>query len=231
MLNSLNGSYNIFNSMNNVLNQWSDFKVSRNLYQAYFDMQESQNASSSEPEESYIQKLINGSTKKLYEDKLGSLSSAVSQSVEKLEKAFAVNEETDEIDYDAAYSAAESFINSYNDFVKNTGSSGDKTVSNKNDFVSNMTTAYSRRLEKVGVTIGSDGTLSIDKDTFNSAKATQLEQVFGKKDSFAEFMGEQARQLEAYAESDVYNKVNTYNPTGNITNLVNMSGSFMNMLG
>lgn len=229
MLSSLNGMNNFYSSMSNVLTQWSDFKVSKNLYQAYFDMQKSNTESSSE--ESYIQKLINGSTEKLYEDKLGSLSEAVSDSVEKLEKAFSADEKTGEIDYDAAYSAAESFINSYNDFVTNTGSSGDKTVSNKNTFIGNMTTAYTRRLEKVGVSIGTDGTLSIDKDTFNSATASQLEQAFGKEDSFASFMGEQARQLEAYAKSDVYNRLNAYNQTGNVTNMVNMSGSFLNMLG
>lgn len=229
MLSSLNGMNNFYSSMSSVLNQWSDFKVSKNLYQAYYNMQQTESDTSSD--ESYIQKLINGSTQKLYEDKLGSLSSAVSDSVEKLESAFKADEETGEIDYDAAYSAAESFINSYNDFVTNTGSSGDKTVSGKNTFVSNMTTAYTRRLEKVGVTVGSDGTLSINKDTFNSATASQLEQVFGKEDSFASFMSEQARQLEAYAESDLYNKVNSYNQTGNVTNLVNMSGAFLNMLG
>ncbi len=229
MLSSLNGMNNFYSSMSNVLTQWSDFRVSKNLYQAYFDMQKSENGGSSE--ESYIQKLINGSTEKLYEDKLGSLSQAVSESVEKLEKAFAIDEETDEIDYDAAYSAAESFINSYNDFVANTGSSGDKTVSNKNTFIGNMTTAYTRRLEKAGVSIGSDGTLSIDKEAFNSATASQLEQAFGKEDSFASFMGEQARQLEAYAQSDIYNRLNAYNQTGNVTNIVNMSGAFLNMLG
>ena len=229
MLSSLNGMNNFYSSMSNVLTQWSDFRVSKNLYQAYFDMQKSENGSSSE--ESYIQKLINGSTEKLYEDKLGSLSQAVSESVEKLEKAFAIDEETDEIDYDAAYSAAESFINSYNDFVTNTGSSGDKTVSNKNTFIGNMTTAYTRRLEKAGVSIGSDGTLSIDKEAFNSATASQLEQAFGKENSFASFMGEQARQLEAYAQSDIYNRLNAYNQTGNVTNIVNMSGAFLNMLG
>lgn len=229
MLSSLNGTNNFYNSMNNVLTQWSDFRVSKNLYKPYFEMQKAQSDSSSE--ESYIQKLINGSTEKLYEDKLGTLSKAVSESVTKLEKAFAEDEETGEIDYDAAYKAAEGFVESYNNFVTNTGSSGDKTVSNKNSFVGNMTTAYTRRLEKVGISIGSDGTLAIDRDTFDSATASQLEQVFGKEDSFAGFMGEQAKQLEAYAESDRYNKLNAYNQTGNVTNIVNMSGAFLNMLG
>ena len=227
MLSSLNN--NFYSSMSNVLNQWSDFRVSKNLYQAYFDMQKSQQTSTSD--ESYIQKLINGSTEKLYEDKLGSLSKAVSDSVEKLDKAFSIDEETEELNYSAAYNAADEFISSFNEFVKNTSSSGDKTVSNKNTFISNMTTAYTRRLENVGISIGSDGTLSLDKEAFNNATASQLEAVFGKDNSFAEFADNQAKQLQAYAESDRYNKVQAYNPAGNITNLVNVSGSYLNMLG
>jgi len=214
--------------MSNVLNQWSDFRVSKNLYKEYFAMQEQQDTSSSE---SYIQKLINGSTEKVYEDKLGSLSNAVSEAVSKLETAFAEDKETGEIDYDAAYTAAESFVKSYNDFVSGIGSSGDSTVSNKDTFVANMTNAYTKRLENVGISVGSDGTLSIDKEMFNSASASQLDRIFGKEDSFASFMGEQAKQLEAYAESDRYNKLNAYNQTGNITNIVNTSGAYFNMLG
>lgn len=214
--------------MSNVLNQWSDFRVSKNLYKEYFAMQQSEDASSSE---SYIQKLINGSTEKVYEDKLGSLSNAVSEAVSKLETAFAEDKETGEIDYDAAYTAAESFVKSYNDFVSGIGSSGDSTVSNKDTFVANMTNAYTKRLENVGISVGSDGTLSIDKEMFNSASASQLDKIFGKEDSFASFMGEQAKQLEAYAESDRYNKLNAYNQTGNITNIVNTSGAYLNMLG
>ncbi len=228
MLNSLNGSYNVYSSMSNVLSQWSDFRVSKNLYKEYFAMQETEDTSSSE---SYIQKLINGSTEKVYEDKLGTLSNAVSEAVSKLETAFAEDEETGEIDYDAAYSAAESFVKSYNDFVSGIGSSGDSTVSNKDTFVANMTNAYTKRLENVGISVGSDGTLSIDKEAFNSASASQLEKIFGKEDSFASFMGEQAKQLEAYAESDRYNKLNAYNQTGNITSIVNTSGAYLNMLG
>lgn len=228
MLNSLNNNYNFYSSMSNVLNQWSDFRVSKNLYKEYFAMQKQQDTSSSE---SYIQKLINGSTEKVYEDKLGSLSNAVSEAVSKLETAFAENEETGEIDYDAAYTAAESFVKSYNDFVSGIGSSGDSTVSNKDTFVANMTNAYTKRLENVGISVGADGTLSIDKEAFNSASASQLDRVFGKEDSFASFMGEQAKQLEAYAESDRYNKLNAYNQTGNITNIVNTSGAYLNMLG
>lgn len=220
-----------YSSMNNVLSQWNDFSVSRNMYKEYFAMQDSLKNSGNE--ESYVQKLINGSTEKLsaVSDKLNSLSTAVSDSVKKLDDAFKVASESGSIDYDAAYSAAESFVESYNSLSSAIKSSGDKTVSNKSQFIANMTNAYTRKLNKVGITANADGTLSLDKDTFSSASSEDLEKVFGKKDTFASFMDNQAQQLSAYAQTDLYRNANAYSSAGNITNIANISGSFFNMLG
>ncbi len=220
-----------YSSMNNVLSQWNDFSVSRNMYKEYFAMQDSLKNGGNE--ESYVQKLINGSTEKLsaVSDKLNSLSTAVSDSVKKLEDAFKVAPESGETDYDAAYSAAESFVESYNSLSSAIKNSGDKTVSNKSQFIANMTNAYTRKLNKVGITANADGTLSLDKDTFNSASSEDLKKVFGKSDSFASFMDNQAQQLSAYAQTDLYRNANAYSSAGNITNIANISGSFFNMLG
>ena len=220
-----------YSSMNNVLSQWNDFSVSRNMYKEYFAMQDSLKNGGNE--ESYIQKLINGSTEKLsaVSDKLNSLSTAVSDSVKKLEDAFKVAPESGETDYDAAYSAAESFVESYNSLSSAIKNSGDKTVSNKSQFIANMTNAYTRKLNKVGITANADGTLSLDKATFNSASSSDLEKVFGKSDTFASFMDNQAQQLSAYAQTDLYRNANAYSSAGNITNIANISGSFFNMLG
>lgn len=220
-----------YSSMNNVLSQWNDFSVSRNMYKEYFAMQDSLKNGGNE--ESYVQKLINGSTEKLsaVSDKLNSLSTAVSDSVKKLEDAFKVAPESGETDYDAAYSAAESFVESNNSLSSAIKNSGDKTVSNKSQFIANMTNAYTRKLNKVGITANADGTLSLDKDTFNSASSEDLKKVFGKSDSFASFMDNQAQQLSAYAQTDLYRNANAYSSAGNITNIANISGSFFNMLG
>ena len=220
-----------YSSMNNVLSQWNDFSVSRNMYKEYFAMQDSLKKGGNE--ESYVQKLINGSTEKLsaVSDKLNSLSTAVSDSVKKLEDAFKVAPESGETDYDAAYSAAESFVESYNSLSSAIKNSGDKTVSNKSQFIANMTNAYTRKLNKVGITANADGTLSLDKDTFNAASSEDLKKVFGKSDSFSSFMDNQAQQLSAYAQTDLYRNANAYSSAGNITNIANISGSFFNMLG
>lgn len=225
----------LFNSsMSNVLNQWSDFRVSKNLYKAYFDMQKTNGADKKDSsDQSYIQKLINGSTQKLstVNDKLKSNSNAVSDSVGKLENAFKADKETGDIDIDKAFSAAEDFVKSYNDLAGSIKNAGNNTVSNKSQLISNMTNAYNYKLQKVGITANADGSLSIDKDKFSSASATDLDKVFGRKDSYASFIDGQAKQLAAYAQTDAYQNANAYSQTGNITNISNISGSFLDMLG
>ncbi len=186
---------------------------------------------------SYIQKLIEQSTKNLYGEtgvygkKLSSLSEQLEKSVSEMEKALAPDEKTDEQDYGKAYSAAEDFVKSYNDLAKEIGSSNDRTVSGKSRFLSNMTLAYSRKLEKVGIDVGKDGMLSLDKDRFDRATASELDGVFGKKGSFSSFLSEQSKQLSAYAEAERLSRANAYTQSGGITNIANISGSFFSMLG
>lgn len=226
MLNSLNSTF--YTSMSNVLTQWSDFKVSKNLYKAYFDMQKSQNTSSSET----ASEKKTTKTKTNVEDKLGTLSDSVTKAFGSLESAFAIDSKTGEMDYEKAYSAANSFVNSYNDLVTSIKGSGDKSISGKYEFITNMTNAQTKKLNNAGVSVNSDGTLTLDKDSFMTADTAQLEAIFGKKDSFANFVSRQAAQLKAYSQVEhTVNQSKTYTQTGNATSFSSISGSFFNMLG
>lgn len=218
----------LFTSMNSVLLQRNSLQVNRNLYKSLYEIQQ---AKQDEEAESYIQKLINQSTKNLYPDKLQSLSDSVSRAAEKLEEASAIDPTTDEIDYDKAYSSAEKFVKSYNDLMSSVKDSGDKTVSGKGRFITNMTNAYAGRLEKVGISVNRNGALSINKEAFNKATTSQLDSAFGPKKSFSSFMTDQAKQLAAYSEAERAHKANAYTQSGGITSIANISGSFLSMLG
>ncbi|MCM1334196.1 MAG: hypothetical protein NC084_09110 [Bacteroides sp.] len=215
---------NFYTSMSNVLTQWSDFRVSKNLYKAYFNMKKSE--STSESESTTKKKEVK--YKNSVEDKLGTLSSNMSSSVNGLEAAFATDKDGN-IDYDKAFSAANSFVNSYNELVSSIKKSGDQTVSGKQEFIANMTNAYNKRLANVGITVKTDGTLEIDKNTFNSASADDLAKIFGKNESFASFMGSQAKQLSNYA---AISKTNTtsYTQSGKKKSDPLTSGELLNML-
>lgn len=215
----------IFNSMSSVLLQRNSLYTNKNVYKSLYELQQ---AKKDEESESYIQKLINQSTKNLYPDKLKTLSDSVSEAAEKLEEAAAINPDTDEIDYDKAYSSAEDFVKSYNSMMNSMKSSGDRTVTNKSNFITNMTNAYARRLEKVGISADRNGILSLDKEAFQKATTSQLDNAFGAKKSFASFMKDQSKQLAAYTEA---HKSNAYTQMGGITNIANISGSYFSMLG
>lgn len=224
-----------YSSMSNVLNQWSDFRVSKNLYKEYFNMQKSNAKASADEAAESLKKTETKTTtsKTTAKDKLSSYANSVTSAASKLESAFKTDD-AGEIDYDKAFTAAKDFVNSYNDLYKATRQSGNATVSGKSEFVNNMTNANSRKLENVGISIKSDGTLEIDEDKFKDASAEDLDKVFGKSSSFSSFMKDQAKSIAAYASSDAYLNANTYTKTGATTaaasNATAVSGLLYNNL-
>ena len=215
-----------YSSMSGVLNQWSDFKTSRKLYKPYFDMQKSNAKSASESAAEKVKK--NDTSKKAsassstVQDKLKTYATNVAASASNLEKAFAKDEVTGETDRDKALSAAKDFVNSYNELYASTRQSGNKSVSSKSEFISNMTNAYTHKLENVGISIGSDGKLSINEAEFKNADDGDLDKVFGKSNSFASFMSNQGKALAAYADTSAYTG-STYTKSGNVASASNAS--------
>ncbi len=164
-------------------------------------------------------------------NKLNDITARTLESVQKTEQSFFRSPETGEIDRNTAYSAAEDFVNSYNAFAGEINGSENGTVAGKSDFVNNMTDAFHPRLEKVGISQNENGELTIDRETFGKATDKELEDVFGQKDSFASFIEGQAKQLAAYAQTDLYQRSSAYSDSGNITQVSNINGSYFNMLG
>lgn len=164
-------------------------------------------------------------------NKLNDITARTLEAVQKTEQSFFRSPETGEIDRNAAYSAAEDFVDSYNAFAGEISGSENGTVAGKSEFVSDMTEAFRPRLERVGISQNENGELSIDREAFEKATDQDLERVFGEKDSFASFIEGQAKQLASYAQTDLYQRSSAYSDSGNITQVSNINGSYFNMLG
>lgn len=193
------------------------------------------NVKDKEKDENYLRKFFRQSTEKLSKPnkELSSYSTEVSDSVKRLEDAIekAENDEEDEEDEDDLYNAASEMVNNFNSFAQSIRNSGNSTVNGKAKFIDDMINAFDNRLERVGITRNDDGTMSVDRDRLNSASPRDIQRALGKKDSFASFVDEQAKQLASYAQTDVYQRSSAYNNAGNITAVSYINGSFMNMLG
>ncbi|MBQ9383899.1 MAG: hypothetical protein IJT87_06645 [Ruminiclostridium sp.] len=179
--------------------------------------------------EKYLHKIsekMSAENNALYQD-----TDAMQNAVKRAQDAFEPDEKTGEIDADKAYSAAEDFVKSYNSFADAIKNSKNGAVTGKAAFIEDMVGAYSRRLEKVGIEQDENGRLSVDREELEASSSADREKVFGQKSSVAEFIDGQAKQLQAYAQTDLYQRSGSYNDGGSIIQISNITGAYFNMLG
>ncbi|MCR4589942.1 MAG: flagellar filament capping protein FliD [Lachnospiraceae bacterium] len=119
-----------------------------------------------------------------------------------------------EYDYDKIYSAVKDFADSYNALIKN-GSS--ENLASLNEVTVRMlknTKTNSALLSSVGISVGNDGTLSIDRDKFNRAEISSVKSLFSGSGSFADSTASRASVMKNSAAnklstSKVYNAEGT----------------------
>ncbi len=141
----------------------------------------------------------------------GSLKNAVSgiaSSVSELSKAMSGT------DREKQYDAAKSFVDSYNDLYSSVKNSRNAFVSGRTTVMTNTAEAYSGTLESAGVTVGKDGSLSIDKDKFMAANSKAVDRAFGRSSSFTGSAVSQAVSVSRYADSESFSGFGGYNSYG-----------------
>lgn len=117
-------------------------------------------------------------------------------------------------DKDAVYDAVSSFVKNYNETVKAAGSVSNKSVTGRLASLTGNTNVYSKQLANIGITIGDDKTLSIDKDAFQKADMSKVKDLFQGNGSFGYQTSAQAGLLASSAENAV-SSLGTYSATGN----------------
>ena len=192
-----------------------------------------QNTAKTQKPENQVLKFIDRSMESLSaaNEKLREHSERMAEAREKLDAGFRRDANTGELDREKARAAARDFVERYNELADSLKDSGNGTVESKSKLISEMSDAYGKRLENVGITKDDSGRLTLDENKLDQASERDIERVFGKEDSFAEFIDGQAKQLAAYAQTDLYQRSSAYTDAGNVTQISNISGSYFNMLG
>ncbi len=115
---------------------------------------------------------------------------------------------------DDIVSAVGNFVNDYNSLIDDADSADNTSISDKVSYMTNQISSYSKSLEKVGITINSDNTLSVDKDKLKTADVDSVEALFNGRNSLAYNVAIKstavgsAAQLERY--SSLYGAGGTY---------------------
>ena len=127
---------------------------------------------------------------------------------------------------DKLYSAVSKFVDNYNSVLSASDKVNSTSILNR---VTNLTTATSANknmLEKVGITINEDNSLSIDKDTFMKADFNTVKNLFNGNGSYGYRVSAQASFINFSASNEAA-KANTYTNNGTYGNAYN-SGNLFN---
>lgn len=128
-----------------------------------------------------------------------------------------------EYDTDAIYKSVSGFVNDYNKLIKQAGEAESTNIQHKTNSMIGATKANETLLSKVGITINSDDTLSLDEKTFKESNMDTVKSLFNGNFSYGYRVSAQASLLD-FAASTEASKANTYNMNGSYNSAYN-SGS------
>ena len=114
-----------------------------------------------------------------------------------------------------------SFIDDYNDVVKEAGESNTKDVLRNASWMTGMTDKTSHLLSKIGITIGKGNKLELDEDELKKADISSLKTVFTGYNSFAGKTAQKATGISNAANraSATYTNNGTYSKHGFLSNV------------
>lgn len=131
------------------------------------------------------------------------------KSIEKLGATDMSNDNKEEL-----YKAFNSFVKDYNDLINNTAKSKNSNVVNQANALKSIVNNNSATFSRLGVTINSDYTLTLDEDKFKEADMSSVKKLFSGAYSPAEKMTDKVNSIYRYAtQGETLNK-QTYDNGG-----------------
>lgn len=120
--------------------------------------------------------------------------------------------EVEDYDWDAITKAMKSFVEDYNDVVKQAGDSNSKDVLRNAVWLTGMTEANENILSKIGITVGKGNEIELDEEALKKADIQTLKSVFTGYNSFADKVSMKANSISnaAARTSGTYKSNGTY---------------------
>ena len=110
--------------------------------------------------------------------------------------------ETTDIDRSRILDSLKDFVKNYNATVKDAGESDNTNVLKSASRMVSQTRIYTGNLNRAGITIGSDNTLSLDEDKFKNANASDIKSLFTGSVSFGKNTQEKLYQIYSAADTN-----------------------------
>lgn len=125
---------------------------------------------------------------------------------------------TKDYDRNAIYSAVKNFAKEYNTLIDSADSDAvGKSTTRALNSMMNLTDVFKNQLAKVGITVESDGKLTVDEEDFKKADMLKVKGLFNGANSYAGNVGGYASTIGSNVSSDLnygktYTSAGAYNP-------------------
>ena len=129
-------------------------------------------------------------------------------------------------DTEKIYNAVDKFVTNYNSLLKKASDSETSNISGAAERMVRMTKSNEKMLNSIGITIGEDNQLKLDKEAFEKADVSVVKGMFQSTGGFGYQVSAQASMINYYAENEA-SKSNTYSNAGTYTYNYN-SGALYN---
>lgn len=227
------GNYNFFNGfMNNnsfsgmsgLYSLVSDYSSIQNgscrkLLKAYYQTEQSDSASETKKQNSTKKTTADAAKKDTVLDGIKSSVSAIASDVKELNKRGA--EVTEE--------AVSKFAADYNKLVDSVGKSSNLSVKSKLTDLTDYVNLQKKKLEEVGIIVGSDSKLSVDKEVFAKASKDQINSLFQGGVSFASMASMKADNIGSEATLQALRSTSMYDAAGSYQ-MMNTSSIFNSLM-
>ena len=133
---------------------------------------------------------------------------------------------TNDYDRDAIFSAVSDFAKSYNSAIDAGSSSSSKTITNAVDAMNQTSSIMKKSLSNIGISVGTDGKLSVDEATFKKADMNKVKTLFNGSSSYAANVSSTASRIESTASNQISQAASSsYNYGSNASYSGSVSGS------
>lgn len=133
---------------------------------------------------------------------------------------------SEEYDTDAIYKAVSGFVTDYNDLLSKTSAASSKNLQSKADTLAAVTSANAKLLSRVGITVNSDRSLSLDEEAFKKSDMGTVKNLFGTTGAYGYKVSAQASMID-YTAAKESTKSNTYTANGTYSNVYS-AGNILN---
>lgn len=133
---------------------------------------------------------------------------------------------SEEYDTDAIYKAVSGFVIDYNDLLSKTSAASSKNLQSKADTLAAVTSANAKLLSRVGITVNSDSSLSLDEEAFKKSDMGMVKNLFGTTGAYGYKVSAQASMID-YTAAKESSKSNTYTANGTYSNVYS-AGNILN---